>query len=840
VKIRFYLVALILSLFVPFTIFAGTIAYSLAERERSASVDGLQSTARALAIAVDRNIADIANGLTVLATAELLRIRELEGFHRYAGRVARARPELRRLLLIESDGRLLFDTDLAYAETPAAAIISPELARSLSTGLPRIGRTVEGYDITDSRSAIVFVPASVDGTIRYALVGILDLSLIGSIFADQRLPQDWTGVVVDTDSTILSRSRSPELFIGQSVPAALASAIGRTQEGIAEYATQEGWPTLAGFARSSLTGWTVVLGMPATSANLAAGRVLTIVIATGAAVSLAALALASFLGRRVSRAVLGLLEPAIAIGRGETIVAAGKSGITEIQRVIDKLKAASDILAEREAQRQRAEERYRLASRATNDFIWEHDIQTGQTVRSGNFAAAFGYAPDEPISSGQWWRDHLHPEDAPRVLASVEEFLASDRDVWSCEYRLRKADGSYAHIFDRAYCVRDAHGHPLRAIGAKVDLTAHRLVEEQLRQTRKMEALGQLTGGIAHDFNNLLAVLVGNLELAVRRQRQGKLATELDEASLRAAERGAALTRQLLAFARRQPLRPAVLDLRQLVESTARLLEPALTARVALKVEIAADPCRVEIDSGQCEAALLNLAVNARDAMPEGGVLTIRVRGVGDRVEVSVRDTGAGMTPEVQARAFEPFFTTKEVGKGSGLGLSMVYGFVRQSGGRIAIDSAPGKGTEVALSFRRAAAPQPAPAARPSHAVRFQDLRILLVEDDAEVRDTVRAMLADLGAAVIVAPDGPAALAALKAAEAPDIMLTDILMPGMDGIALATAARAQRPDLRIVFMSANAEPDARTLSAINEQPLLVKPFRTIDLAAALCEARALG
>jgi CheY-like chemotaxis protein len=198
------------------------------------------------------------------------------------------------------------------------------------------------------------------------------------------------------------------------------------------------------------------------------------------------------------------------------------------------------------------------------------------------------------------------------------------------------------------------------------------------------------------------------------------------------------------------------------------------------------------------------------------------------------------MTPEIQARAFEPFFTTKAVGKGSGLGLSMVYGFVRQSGGRIAIDSAPGRGTEVTLSFRRAAAPQTSLVMRQSAAIRFQDLRILLVDDDAEVRDTVRAMLADLGATVIVAPDGPAALDALKAEQAPDIMLSDIVMPGMDGIALATAARAQRPNLRIVFMSANAEPDARTLGAINEQPFLVKPFRSIDLAAALCEVRPLG
>jgi PAS domain S-box-containing protein len=836
VKIRSYLIALILSLFVPFTIFAGAIAYTLAERERAASVDGVQSTARALAIAVDRNVADISNSLSVLATAELLHVRELEGLHRFANRVVHERPEIRRLLLVQADGRLLFDTEVPYRETAETWVWSAHLARALASGVPTIGKDIAGYDALDPASTAVFVPARIDGAIRYALVGILDLSVIGAIFSDQKLPPDWTGVVLDADSAILSRSRSPELFVGLAAPSALAAAIHGKDEGIAEYQTQEGWPTLAGFARSGLTGWTVVLGMPATAANIAAGRVLTVVVGIGAVLSLAALAIASFLGRRISRAVLGLLEPAMAIAQGAPIRMPGRSGITEIERVMEKLKAASDILAEREAERNRAEERYRLASLAANDFLWEYDVQTGRAVRSANFLAAFGYTADDNTNTRQWWLDHIHPEDAPRVIASSDAFIASDRSAWSAEYRLRKADGTYAYIFDRAYCIRDEQGRPLRLVGAKVDLTAHRMVEEQLRQTQKMEALGQLTGGIAHDFNNLLAVLIGNLELAVRKQRQGKLATELDESSLRTAVRGAALTRQLLAFARRQPLRPAVLDLAQLVQGMAQILDPALGSRITLKFEIAPEPCWVEIDSGQCEAALLNLALNARDAMPEGGVLTIRVRGADDRVEVSVCDTGIGMSPEIQARAFEPFFTTKPVGKGSGLGLSMVYGFVRQTGGRIRIDSAPGQGTTVTLSFRRAEPPASALPAREGPTVRFQDLRILLVEDDAEVCETVHAMLADLGAIVVVAAGGAAALAVLEAGPAPDVMLTDIVMPGMDGLALADAARAARPDMKIIFMSGNAELDARTMSAVSTALLLVKPFRTIDLAAALCEA----
>jgi len=988
-RIRTYLVALVLSIFVPFAIFAGAIAHMLAERERAASVDGLRSTARALAIAVDRNIADVSNSLKVLANAELLRNGELEGFHRYARRVVDSRAELQHLVLVDRDGWILFDTDVPYPTAFAATIRSEGLARAIATGAPAIGPDVTENGALDARTIAVFVPAAVDDEIRYALIAFLDLSVIGSIFTDQKLPSDWTSVVLDGNATILGRSRSAEVYMGQPAPASLARAISGRSEGIARYSTQEGWPTLAGFARSSLTGWTVVLGMPVASAELPASRTLTIVIVTGMGVSLIALVLSSFLGHRISRAVLGLREPALAIARGEPIKSVAKSGIEEIQRVVDRLMTASDVLAEREAQRRRAEERFRLASLAANDFIWEHDVQSGTCERSANFYSAFGYAPDERVNTIGWWREQLHPEDAAGVMASYGSTLASGGNEWSAEYRLRRADGAYAHIVERACIVRDQNGRAQRVVGVMVDVTARKLVEEQLRQseahlaraqrvaavgswelelasgefhwsdemfriigmssdgfrpslksceqivleddlpafrrpidlarrghfvypatlsldfrirrpdgsirilhregeavidrsgrltaligtvqdvtearaaearrreledqlrqTQKMEALGQLTGGIAHDFNNLLAVIVGNLDLAVSKQRRGVLATELDEASLRAAVRGAALTRQLLAFARRQPLRPVCQDVRRLVDGMAPILEPALGAKVSIVFEMPDTPCWARIDGGQFETALLNLAINARDAMPEGGVLTIGVRGpearVGEQadgdlpaedfIEVMVRDTGSGMSRDVMSRAFEPFFTTKEVGKGSGLGLSMVYGFVRQSGGRIELESLPGKGTTVRMFFRRAEAPEPASTTESggASAATFEGVHVLLVEDEPQVRDTASAMLGDLGAVVIAVADGLAALDVLQSGQAIDIILTDIAMPGgIDGIDLASRASAIRPGIRIAFMSGHAELDQRTLLAINERPFLSKPFRKLELASVL-------
>lgn len=990
-KIRSYLAAIILSVLVPFTIFAGTIAYKLADGERAVAVDGLRSTARALAIAIDRYMSDVSDSLDVLAAAELLRLGELEGFHRYATRIVRTRPELHRLVLAAPSGRLLFDTEVPYGNgtRPTETINTASLDQAVATGRPIIGSDI--FDDGQARAITVFVPARVNGQVKYVLIAFLDLSAISAVLADQKLPPDWTGSVLDGHGMIMGRSPSPDLFVGRFAPVSITSAVSRKTEGVTQYSTLDGRPTLAAFARSPLTGWTVVLGASVASAEFHAMRTLTIIILAGAALSLIALALAAFFGHQISRSVLGLLEPALAMASGTPINSAPASKITEIQYVSEKLKEASDVLSERERQRQQAEERYRLASLATNDFIWELDVQAGRAERSANFYSAFGYQSDAEMGTFDWWCDHLHPQDRERVITSVEALLASDRNSWSQEYRFRKADGTYAYVLDRAYCVRDDQGCVKRLVGAKIDLTAYKIVEEQLRrneahlaraqklaaigsweldlesgeahwsdetfrifgvgrdtfkpapgafadftleqdissvqgpvilaqqghspgpmdlsldmrirradgavrilrregeavvnsqgklvgligtvqdvtdiraaetkrleleeqlrQTQKLEALGLLTGGIAHDFNNLLAVMVGNLELAVNRQKRGVLALDLDEASLKAAIRGAGLTRQLLSFARRQPLRSVCQDLRRIVEGMVPILESALTKKVTLELDLHSDPCWSEIDSGQFEAALLNLAFNARDAMPHGGTLTISVgpheeglvmQGANDSgnnlagqsfIEVAVKDSGGGMTREVIARAFEPFFTTKDVGKGSGLGLSMVYGFVRQSGGRVHLESAPGQGTTVRLFFRRAEAPKSTPQAKNVPTIGVKELHVLLVEDEPAVRETVGAMLGDLGVSVIPVGDGLAALDILKSNQPVDMMVTDIIMPGgIDGIDLADAATMLRPGMRTAFMSGHAELDDRMLVSIKERPFLTKPLRKIELAAAL-------
>ncbi len=397
--------------------------------------------------------------------------------------------------------------------------------------------------------------------------------------------------------------------------------------------------------------------------------------------------------------------------------------------------------------------------------------------------------------------------------------------------------------------VRGADGAIAYLLFEARDITELKGAQEQLRQSQKMEALGQLTGGIAHDFNNLLTVVVGGLDLIAKRVEEEKLKRYATNA-LAAAERGARLTGQLLAFSRVQRLEVRPVQLGPLIENMGPLLRNVLGPGIEKRFALDAQMVPVMADPTQIEVAVLNLAINARDAMPDGGVLTVSTRLVeiagdpvladGDYVELAISDTGFGMSPEVAARAFEPFFTTKEVGKGTGLGLSMVYGMARQSGGSVSLDSEGGKGTIVRLLFR--AADEPAateragdddPSAAPAPRNRA---RVLVIDDDPDVRGFISESLAEQGLKVREAADGEAGLAAL-AEQRPDLVVLDFIMPGLSGAEVATRILAQWPDQPILFVSGYSETEAIRKVAPNA-PLLTKPFRADALSRAVREALA--
>ncbi len=401
-----------------------------------------------------------------------------------------------------------------------------------------------------------------------------------------------------------------------------------------------------------------------------------------------------------------------------------------------------------------------------------------------------------------------------------------------------------------------------RAAGRRIftgfirDLTSRHRIEEELRQAHKMEAVGQLTGGIAHDFNNLLTVISGNLEMIERRLTDDRARALLREAQS-AAEDGAKLTAQLLAFGRKQPLNAKRADIGQLVSRFSDLLRRALGETIELRMIVSGSPGPALVDASQLQNALLNLALNARDAMPRGGRLTVEISAAkldsdyasmypevrtGSYVLISITDTGVGMPPEVRKRAFEPFFTTKGVGAGTGLGLSMVYGFTKQSGGHVQLYSEVGQGTSVRLFLPVAeAAPAemstgPAAAHEPPPSLPGGSETILVVEDDARVRRVAVARLEDMNYRVLQAENAAAALRMLAAHPEVALLFTDIVMPGgMSGDELAREARRLMPDLKIILTSGFAEPSVAVRELAAEASWLKKPYSAMELAVRIRE-----
>jgi signal transduction histidine kinase len=427
---------------------------------------------------------------------------------------------------------------------------------------------------------------------------------------------------------------------------------------------------------------------------------------------------------------------------------------------------------------------------------------------------------------------------------------ALDTGKFNLECRVAHPDDETRWVVAEGHLYRDERRRPLRLAGTVRDVTERRQIEESLRQTQKLEVIGQLTGGVAHDFNNLLTAVVGNIELAALRTRDQHILGILKSARA-AAERGAKLTGQLLAFARKQYLAPRVVSLNELVPSMGDLLLQTIGGTIRIETVLEKDLWAVKIDPTQLELVVLNLAINSRDAMPNGGRLAVATKklAVSDRhrpaglapreyVALSVSDTGSGMTQEVAAKAFEPFFTTKGVGQGTGLGLSQVLGFAQQSGGEVRIESRAGRGTTITIFLPRSreALPRTGKEIKP---VRHDGkaATILVVDDDADVRDLTVNALEAMNYRVFVAENGRVALEVLRETDTIDLALIDLVMPVMNGRQLATRIRAADPGRAILFTTGyddlvgNDDPFAQEM-------VIKKPFKLVELGAAVERALA--
>ena len=502
----------------------------------------------------------------------------------------------------------------------------------------------------------------------------------------------------------------------------------------------------------------------------------------------------------------------------------------------------ADITNEKRAEEalRASEQRYRLAVTAANDAVWDTDLDHGTVHCNETFYEIFG-SPNVDADPWQWWIGRIHPEDQQRVMVTFRAALQGRETSWACEYRCRRKDGQWADIFDRAYIGRGDSDRALRVTRSMSDVTEKRLLEAQLRRAQKLDAIGRLAGGVAHDFNNVLGIILGYCDLIETQLPPEHPGTnglsEIKKAGCKAAN----LTRKLLAFSRHQTTLPQVLDLNSLIEEFGKMLTRLIGEDIEYNFVAGEKLGRVKADPSLIEQVLINLAVNARDAMPSGGKFSIKTANVevderyaaeysamkhGAYAWLSVADTGCGIDSQTLPHIFDPFFTTKEPEKGTGLGLSIVYGAVKQSGGHIWVKSEPNHGTtfEIFLpvtteGLSAAEVTAPVPSLQGSET-------ILVAEDELALQELIRIVLTKAGYTVLAARNGVEALALLSSVNGgADLFIADIVMPGeLAGQPLADAVRAIQPRIRSLFMTGYAG-DRRTESALaSEDVLITKPF----------------
>ena len=493
-----------------------------------------------------------------------------------------------------------------------------------------------------------------------------------------------------------------------------------------------------------------------------------------------------------------------------------------------------------------------LAAEATHDAVRVWSVATGAISWPQGLEALLGFSPSSSTNTIGFWQKQLHPQDRARAGTSIHEVLAGDGDRWTGEYRFRHRDGTYLDVLERAYIVRDALGRPAQFVGSLMNITARKQLQDQLVRSQKFEAFGQLAGGVAHDYNNFLTTILGYSDLLLGQlDAKSEIAEHIREIR-GAGARASALTGQLLAFSRKQPLAPAIVDVNALLTNLERSLFRLLGEDISVQCnfEGGKEGLHTKVDPGQFTQIILNLVVNARDAMPGVGCLALETTTVriepsdehectsdelipGDYVRISVTDNGTGMTEDVKQHLFEPFFTTKDEG-GSGLGLATSYGIVRQSGGHICVESEFGRGTTVRIFLPKVPAPPPPSYKKPgSKKMPTGTETILVLEDDISVRHLSVRVLRSLGYEVLEAANGDDAqqLIGRRNGNKIDLLLTDVVMPQMSGRCFADWMNKKSPGTKVIFISGYLQESLQPGDRRDQEMFfLPKPFDPEQLA----------
>jgi signal transduction histidine kinase/CheY-like chemotaxis protein len=706
---------------------------------------------------------------------------------------------------------------------------------------------------------------------RYDLDLIVSPASIQSALLHENLPGGWIATVVDTTGTIVARTVHQELFAGRMARPGLLQGLADGADGVRDSISLDGVPVVVAFHRSAQTGWAAAVNAPRVQIDEAGRQSTTLLVWMGSFAILLGLLGALHVARGIAGRIEAMAKAARILGHTEnwTPIPVGldeADAVSEAMRsaarsLIERREALSELNATLAARVEARTTELAQANQALDDQrrqlgaildqmpigVVVHGEDSGVLFANLEARRLLDLPESGTVAQGRWPPIRragvvLAPDDQPWVRAA--RGVVTERALLNIELEAGKQLDLEVNA---SPLLREPDGQVVFAVTTFQDVTARLEAEEARRRSQRLEAVGQLTGGVAHEFNNLLMAVSGCLELLVPFVQAGRGPRLLANAS-RAAERGGRLTRQLLAFARRQHLQPEPVDLNQLVSGMTELLESTLGRSVEVIASLDPEAWPAMADASQLELVLLNLAINARDAMPGGGKLTIRtmntLTGVpvraedpppGDFAVLEISDTGHGMLPHVQARAFEPFFTTKEVGLGSGLGLPQVLGVAQQLGGGAAIESVPGEGTTIRVFLPRATQ-TPGRAVRTERLVGAADwlagARLLIVDDDADVRDVAREMLVDMGASVSVAESAAAALLHLRTAAEVDLVLADLTMPHVNGIELAREIALLLPDLPVVLMTGygvSAADDA----GLNLRGTLQKPFRADTLGKLL-------
>jgi len=529
---------------------------------------------------------------------------------------------------------------------------------------------------------------------------------------------------------------------------------------------------------------------------------------------------------------------------------------THLEQISDESKTALTLSESHSPPR---DDYFAIVARATNDAVRDWNVKSGALSWPQGFDSLLGYDGSSTECDIGFWQKNVHPGDCARIAPSIRDALVGTSDHWSGEYRFRRADGTYINVLERSLILRAADGTPERLIGSLMDVTARKQLQDQLCRSQKMEAFGQLAGGVAHDFNNFLTTILGYGDLLLHeRQIKGTLADHVTEIRA-AAARASALTQQLLAFSRRQPLEPVIVEVNSIITNLERSLLRLIGENISVVCHLhhEKEGAHIKADPSQITQIILNLAVNARDAMPTGGQLTLETAIVdltketespfqcgdfvpGEYVLINISDTGIGMNDEAKVHLFEPFFTTKADRERSGLGLATSYGIVHQSGGHLRVESEQGKGTTVQIYLPRVPAPPPPSYKRPTgKKPRGGTETILVLEDDISVRHISVRMLRDLGYEVIEAANGSDArrLLSENGGRRVDLLLTDLVMPQVSGRRFADSLRAAHPNIKVLFISGYLEESLQPGDRCEPGMFfLPKPFDSEQLAVKVREA----